>query len=143
MKNDYDNTPQEKWISRTWESIKDWLVNLLAKILIGIGNMFEKLSYWSLSGVGSLITGLVIAIIVSGCIVGGCVGLAKLSERHNVALEKQWTIQDSTFVEKQDGMYIYRRTIDGHQMYLMTDHHGTKQFVHSPNCDCDTIQYVP
>ena len=122
MKNDYDNTPQKKWITRTWESIKDWLVNLLAK-----------------SEVGSLITGLVIAIIVTGCIVG----LAKLSERHNVALEKQWTVQDSTFVEKQDGMYIYRRTIDGHQMYLMTDHLGVKQFVHSPNCDCDTIQYVP
>lgn len=143
MKSDYNNTPKEKWITRIWESIKDWLVNLLAKVLIGIGNMFEKLSYWSLSETGSLITGLVLAITVSGCIVAGCVGLAKLSERQSAAIEKQWTIQDSTFVEKQDGMYIYRRTIDGHQMYMMTDHRDVKQFVHSPNCGCDTIQYIP
>lgn len=143
MKNDYDNTPKEKWISKIWKSIKEWLVNLLANILIGIGNMFEKLSYWSLSDAGSTIMGLFIAITVSGCIGAGCFAMAKCDHKRTQQIERSYTVDDSTFIEKQDGMYIYRRTVDGHQMYLMTDHHGTKQFVHSPNCDCDTIQYVP
>lgn len=139
MKNDYDNTSQEN----LWTRIRDWVTDWISRLLAKICDLWEKIADWTVSETGSLITGLVISIIVSSCIITGCVGLAKLSERNNDKVEKQWTIQDSTFVEKQDGMYIYKRTIDGHQMYLMTDHRGTKQFVHSPNCDCDTIQYVP
>ena len=139
MKNDYDNTPKEN----LWTRIRDWFHDGIVRMLDKICDMWEKITDWSLSDAGSTIMGLFIAITVSCCIGAGCFAMAKCDHKRTERIEKSYTVDDSTFIEKQDGMYIYRRTVDGHQMYLMTDHHGTKQFVHSPNCDCDTIQYVP
>lgn len=36
--------------------------------------------------------------------------------------ELDWTINDSTFVKKQDNLYIYRRTIEDDEYYFITNH---------------------
>ena len=66
-----------------------------------------------------------ILLIISGIFVGVCVLGAKCNEseikRRTELYEKieaDWTVNDTSFVKKMDGMYIYRREIEGHPYYL-------------------------
>lgn len=64
-------------------------------------------------------------MIVFGIFAGVCVLGAKCNESEvkrkaelYERIEADWTVNDTSFVKKMDGMYIYRREIEGHPYYL-------------------------
>ena len=121
--NDYENSKPETGTS-WWQTHKlvlwDGLVN-----------------NWC-SWLGPLLFGVGVMALLLFC----AVKCSNMENKQRAAWEKQVTVEDSTFVAKTDGYYIYRRTLDGHQYLMYTDYKKDKTgnqhhyFIHDPDCPC-------
>ena len=97
-RSDYDKESQSNFDSGIWIKIKHWL-----------------------SGNYHILFNLIFIIILFT----GIYFLSKHDVERIRQQELNWTTNDSTFVEKQDDLYIYHRMIDGGEYYFITNHkHG-------------------
>ena len=82
-----------------------------------------------------------LAVGVLFLLVGGMVKCNQWDIRRIQAYEKSITVDDSTFVDKVDGMYIHRVRVGNHEMYRYSKIANSNSlktigFTHSPDCPC-------
>mgnify|MGYP007032360932 CR=1 FL=1 len=65
---------------------------------------------------------VIIKILIAMLLIIGMYTCAHRDMEHINQRELDWTINDSTFVTKQDNLYIYRRTIEDEEYYFITNH---------------------
>lgn len=94
-----------------WSTIKDWI-------------------RWNYD---VIIKYAIVILIIVGAFVGAYTSV-RGDMKHTNQRELDWTINDSTFVTKQDNLYIYRRTIEDGEYYFITNHQPGR---------LKTEQYVP
>lgn len=65
---------------------------------------------------------VIIKCVIAILIIVGMYTCSRRDMEHIHQRELDWTTNDSTFVKKQDNLYIYRRVIEDDEYYFITNH---------------------
>lgn len=87
---------------------------------------------------GRILAALLVISIIAGVIMNDG---KEHTEKHN-QLEYEWTTGDSTFVDKIDNIYIYKRYIDGRQFYIYKQTSCCHQIVRETFIPVDGVEKI-
>jgi len=85
-----------------------------------------------------IITPILIICLIVGVVL---IGSKECSSKHS-QLEYEWTTGDSTFVDKIDNIYIYKRYIDGKQFYIYKQTSCCHQIVRETFIPVDGVEKI-
>ena len=124
-----------------FENKKDWL----DKVIEWFKVISRRVGLWFYCNWPSLVSTILAIIVMCGIFMGFFALFNKcerISNEYNVNMENNRTVNDSTFVKKnEDGMYFYKREIDGHEYLMYTNYQNVpKTYIHSESCPCNNIE---
>lgn len=126
-----------------FENKKNWLDKVIEWFKVTV----PRVGLWFYCNWPNILS-TILTIIVVFAICLGFFALFNKCDRtfneHNVNIENNRTINDSTFIKKnEDGIYFYKREIDGHEYLMYTDYRNVpKTYIHSEGCPCNNDHIV-
>lgn len=124
-----------------FENKKNWLDKVIEWFKVTV----PRVGLWFYCNWPKIVSTILTIIVVFSICLGFFALFNKCDRKfneYNVNMENNRTVNDSTFVKKnEDGMYFYKREIDGHEYLMYTDYGNVpKTYIHSESCPCNNIE---